>query len=523
MREQGDKKPALDIHGTTHFWSESETAAYVEWINTQLKDDPDLASKIPVSKKGTALFESCQDGILLVKLINRSVANTIDERLINKKPKSPIHMSENLQKVLVAAKQIGCQVHNLGPEDIKAAVPHLCLGLIWQVIKIGLLSKVVFDTSPRQSTFNDSNSKKTSGGNSTANHEKVLLEWMNNVLEKAGCTRKSSNFGNDLADSVCLSFLVHYISPPEIAIHFDLKANIADDDLERRAEVMLEAAGRLGCRQFASSVDIVAGNKNLNMAFVAILFNAQLELAAMAKRTAAMADSEENLRKAVNDKEELLRNMTEVKESTINTLQESIRELEQQLEKLKLELFRTNKENDKKYEENLRLKEFINLLQMSVQKAEAEINSLSNSNEILDSKVKMLHSELKILEEQIEKMLAENAITRQEKELAQNENIKLNSQIQCLQISAERAEADLNSTAGAQNLTILQIREAHASAEVASAKLRAHNTNLETNLISLHKELEIARKGFSLTETSLRNEIKGAQDMLEQKNNEINR
>jgi len=44
------------------------------------------------------------------------------------------------------------------------------------------------------------------------------------------------------------------------------------DDLER-AECMLNEAEKIGCRSFVSAADVVSGNYNLNLAFVANLFN----------------------------------------------------------------------------------------------------------------------------------------------------------------------------------------------------------------------------------------------------------
>lgn len=44
-------------------------------------------------------------------------------------------------------------------------------------------------------------------------------------------------------------------------------------DLEKRAELMLQQAARLECRQFVTPHDVTSGNSKLNMAFVANLFN----------------------------------------------------------------------------------------------------------------------------------------------------------------------------------------------------------------------------------------------------------
>lgn len=48
---------------------------------------------------------------------------------------------------------------------------------------------------------------------------------------------------------------------------------VKEEDLERRAELMLRQAARLDCRQFVSPHDVTSGNSKLNLAFVANLFN----------------------------------------------------------------------------------------------------------------------------------------------------------------------------------------------------------------------------------------------------------
>lgn len=48
---------------------------------------------------------------------------------------------------------------------------------------------------------------------------------------------------------------------------------VKEYDLERRAELMLQQAARLDCRQFVSPHDVTSGNSKLNLAFVANLFN----------------------------------------------------------------------------------------------------------------------------------------------------------------------------------------------------------------------------------------------------------
>lgn len=48
---------------------------------------------------------------------------------------------------------------------------------------------------------------------------------------------------------------------------------VKEPDLDQRAELMLQQAARLDCRQFVSPHDVTSGNSKLNLAFVANLFN----------------------------------------------------------------------------------------------------------------------------------------------------------------------------------------------------------------------------------------------------------
>lgn len=48
---------------------------------------------------------------------------------------------------------------------------------------------------------------------------------------------------------------------------------VKERNLDRRAELMLQQAARMDCRQFVSPHDVTSGNSKLNLAFVANLYN----------------------------------------------------------------------------------------------------------------------------------------------------------------------------------------------------------------------------------------------------------
>jgi hypothetical protein len=72
-------------------------------------------------------------------LINDAVPDTIDERVINKGKLNVYKIGENQTLVLNSAKSIGCNVVNIGGQDLIDGTEHLVLGLIWQIVKVNFL------------------------------------------------------------------------------------------------------------------------------------------------------------------------------------------------------------------------------------------------------------------------------------------------------------------------------------------------------------------------------------------------
>ena len=98
--------------GASHTFSEEEKHAFAMHINQCLADDELMARHMPLNIESDDLFTKGTDGILFCKLINSAVADTIDERAINKKASLSIYQKiENLNLALNAAKSIGRTSH----------------------------------------------------------------------------------------------------------------------------------------------------------------------------------------------------------------------------------------------------------------------------------------------------------------------------------------------------------------------------------------------------------------------------
>lgn len=260
--------------GTQHSFSEEERYAFVNWINTALEKDPDCQHVLPMDPNTDSLFTCVGDGIVLCKMVNLSVPDTIDERAINKKKLTPFTTQENLNLALNSASAIGCHVVNIGALDLKEGKPHLVLGLLWQIIKIGLFADI--ELSRNEALAALLRDGETLEDLMKLSPEELLLRWANFHLENAGW-QKINNFSSDIKDSRAYFHLLNQISPkgteedqPRMDINM---GGFSEKDDLKRAEAMLQQADRLGCRQFVTPADVTSGNPKLNLAFVANLFN----------------------------------------------------------------------------------------------------------------------------------------------------------------------------------------------------------------------------------------------------------
>jgi hypothetical protein len=199
--------------------------------------------------------------------VNKVKPGTIPENQICKK-KNPntFEVTNNLGLALEGARKIGCNIVNIGPQDLANQTPHLILGLIWQVIRIDLLGQVSVEKHPEMMLLKEEHEDALTFASVTP--EQNLLRWVNYHLKRAGTDRRISNFSSDIRDAVPYTYLLNQLAPGQCSLD-----GLREPDPLRRAELALQGADRLGCRKFVTPEDIVNGNAKLNLAFVAYLFN----------------------------------------------------------------------------------------------------------------------------------------------------------------------------------------------------------------------------------------------------------
>ncbi|KAF5349265.1 hypothetical protein D9756_009381 [Leucocoprinus leucothites] len=254
----------------SHTINEDERREFTNHINGVIENDPDISDRFPIPTETMQLFDDCKDGLILCKLINDSVPDTIDFRVLNKptsrKPLNAFQITENNNIVITSAKGIGCSVVNIGSSDIAEGREHLILGLIWQVIRRGLLAQVDIKLHPE--LYRLCEEGETIEDLLRLTPDQILLRWFNFHLKAAGSQRRVNNFSRDVNDGENYTVLLHQLKPDQCSL-----SPLQTRDLRQRAEQVLQNAANIGCRKYLTPSSLVSGNPRLNLAFVANLFN----------------------------------------------------------------------------------------------------------------------------------------------------------------------------------------------------------------------------------------------------------
>ncbi len=138
---------------TTHTINEDERTEFTRHINAVLAGDPDIGSRLPFATDTFEMFDECKDGLVLAKLINDSVPDNhrrARPQRAGQEDQGPERLPDDGEQhiVIESAKGIGCSVVNIGSGDMIEVREHLILGLIWQIIRRGLLGKIDIKLHP---------------------------------------------------------------------------------------------------------------------------------------------------------------------------------------------------------------------------------------------------------------------------------------------------------------------------------------------------------------------------------------
>lgn len=275
--------------GGIHSYNVEERAAFAKLINVFVKEDADLADRIPMKTDDDTLFHAFDNGVLMCKLLLKIDPNVIDARAINKMQNMNVYqVQENLKMGLAAAKGLGIKLIGIDSNDFIKKVPHQILTFVWQVLRILSAASLNLKDTPELMRLAQEGEELKDLQKLPA--ETILIRWMNYHLKKAGSDRVVSNLGKDLADSHALMHVLNQLDSSKCPLE-----GIDNADLEARANHVITNALALGVPDLISPSDITKANVKVMTLFVAAIFNTKHgleDLTAEEYQAAAMIDDD---------------------------------------------------------------------------------------------------------------------------------------------------------------------------------------------------------------------------------------
>jgi len=509
-----------------HTYHDEEKQSLVEHVNFLLKEDKLLKSRIPINPKSDIIFDSLKDGIILCKLINSIKPGTINESTVkmNLVKLNLFEMNVNLDVCLRGAKSIGCSTVNIGPVDFQEGKRHLILSILWQLVKIDLLSKVSKLASRVRAEILDlTDSEKVDD----LVADEILIRWVNHHLVEAGSDRKVTNFSTDLKDCVVYITLFNQLVPETVSM--DLIDQ--QQDLLVRSEQFLECLDRIQCRKFITATDIVNANGRLNMAFIAYIFNrfnqareeepvVPSEILKIANEkisinTEEIKSLEQQIDRYQEKHLEKIKVMEEIQQKIQETKQET-KELEIQFQE-KLQVFETKLDTQRtEYKSQIELLEQELLaIQETALPSEQELTELIQQEQL----------EIKLIQESIEtsSLVVEfNEIEKQSQEnQTQIQELKKVQEQYQQEIEQLKAELEKEKDSTVQQLggtTLMETKKKLEQVKEQAAEIQTQISQLKTDekeLSNTLTETKEDRKRISLAKKKIQDQLTRAKENTE--------
>lgn len=281
MEESKQRKAAIDnMKNTKKSVEEEDVISFVASFQMLLGGD---ATYDNLYAHPETLFDECVSGNLLQKVINSVAPGTIDDKKMQEKidlsslnqvgSKAIHHVNANLNQVLTGAKKMKIKMTNIGTNDIIEKNTTIVLGMIWQIVRAGLVQDVSLLSHPEliRLLLPDENLAALIA----LEPEALLMRWVNHHLMRAGVETRVNNFAKDMKDSTVYATILERVAPRKIN-KADLDAAMADDDHMVRAQGVLDQCKVIECETFVRPLNIANGHSKFNMALVAGLFNSHI-------------------------------------------------------------------------------------------------------------------------------------------------------------------------------------------------------------------------------------------------------
>lgn len=200
------------------------------------------------------LFDECNDGIILCKVIHKLNDKVVDWKKVDMKPNNDFKRNINNGQAIDSAKKMGLKLISVGGVDLTKGERTPILALVWQLVRQHYLSLI--------------------GGKTEAD----LVGWANALV--GGKAPDIKDFKDkSLSTSTYLIHLCAAIEPR--SVNWDIVTEgVSEDDGKHNAKYAISIARRLGAVIFCVWEDFVNVNPKQMLIFFATMNEIQAELAA---------------------------------------------------------------------------------------------------------------------------------------------------------------------------------------------------------------------------------------------------
>jgi len=261
--------------GSHHTYLLEEVRTFTRLINFTLKDDEDVKDRIPMNPDEDDVFHVLEDGVVLCKLINAAVPDTIDMRVVNKGANINIYkVRENLNLACAACTGIGIKMVGIDANAFLDKKEHLILSVLTQLAKIIATKSVSLKDCPE--IYRLLNENEELSELNKLQPDQLLLRWMNFHLKNAG-SDPINNLGKDLADGKAVTKVLNQLDE-----RCTLEALSEADDVTR-CNKAVDSSKIIDVADVICGEDLNKGNAKVNVIFVGEMFNAKHGLQELTK------------------------------------------------------------------------------------------------------------------------------------------------------------------------------------------------------------------------------------------------
>jgi len=244
-QEEIDKAGLMD----DDFGDSREERAFRMWINSLNIDGVYVNN----------LYDDCQDGLVLLKVMDKIKPGIVDWKGVEKNPNNKFKKVSNCNYVVVLGRSLKFSLVNIAGPDIAAGNKKLLLGLVWQLMRFHTLRFLA-----------EVQAKRFGGAEVT---DQMLIDYVNNRVSTAGRSSRMASFKDpSLATGMFFLDLLWAVESRIINMEFVTAGDTKENQL-LNAKYAISVARKLGAVVFLLPEDIQEVKPKMILTFVASIMS----------------------------------------------------------------------------------------------------------------------------------------------------------------------------------------------------------------------------------------------------------